>query len=223
MFSQNTCWPTVPTFIMATGRSMLLNWCPILLHLHLFLFRPTRGNIRAVRVTSSPHICPSLPPSVSLHSITSIHLSYNPPISNSGVLSSSCVPTCVCILVCIYMCVYYMYVMLLTLVYKKHMRIQLDPKVWFSHKYMFRCQPVCPSGGLLAVLLSSGVSSCFLLHLVTPSFFSHISGVKRGVCSQINHFPEDADFDHDGAEYVLRKSIAATVGIWWMRMEPGNE
>uniref|UniRef100_A0A3Q2QRY1 Calcium voltage-gated channel auxiliary subunit gamma 8 n=1 Tax=Fundulus heteroclitus TaxID=8078 RepID=A0A3Q2QRY1_FUNHE len=26
---------------------------------------------------------------------------------------------------------------------------------------------------------------------------------KRGVCSQINHFPEDADFDHDGAEYVL--------------------
>ena len=31
-------------------------------------------------------------------------------------------------------------------------------------------------------------------------------GVKRGVCSQINHFPEDADFDHDGAEYVLRKS-----------------
>lgn len=26
------------------------------------------------------------------------------------------------------------------------------------------------------------------------------------MCSQINHFPEDADFDHDGAEYVLRKS-----------------
>ncbi|KAK1795328.1 hypothetical protein P4O66_010501 [Electrophorus voltai] len=32
-----------------------------------------------------------------------------------------------------------------------------------------------------------------------------LEGVKRGVCSQINHFPEDADFDHDGAEYVLRK------------------
>lgn len=29
------------------------------------------------------------------------------------------------------------------------------------------------------------------------------------MCSQINHFPEDADFDHDGAEYVLRKSTAA--------------
>ena len=51
------------------------------------------------------------------------------------------------------------------------------------------------------------MSSCLLLCLVTLCFFSHISGVKRGVCSQINHFPEDADFDHDGAEYVLRKSI----------------
>lgn len=29
------------------------------------------------------------------------------------------------------------------------------------------------------------------------------------MCSQINHFPEDADFDHDGAEYVLRKSVPA--------------
>lgn len=38
--------------------------------------------------------------------------------------------------------------------------------------------------------------------LTRPLFFA---GVKRGVCSQINHFPEDADFDHDGAEYVLRK------------------
>ncbi|XP_016321874.1 voltage-dependent calcium channel gamma-4 subunit-like [Sinocyclocheilus anshuiensis] len=34
-----------------------------------------------------------------------------------------------------------------------------------------------------------------------------LEGVKRGVCSQINHFPEDADFDHDGAEYVLRKRL----------------
>ncbi|XP_035263554.1 voltage-dependent calcium channel gamma-4 subunit [Anguilla rostrata] len=31
-----------------------------------------------------------------------------------------------------------------------------------------------------------------------------LEGLKRGVCSQINHFPEDADYDHDGAEYVLR-------------------
>lgn len=33
------------------------------------------------------------------------------------------------------------------------------------------------------------------------------------MCSQINHFPEDADFDHDGAEYVLRKSIPALRGV----------
>lgn len=47
--------------------------------------------------------------------------------------------------------------------------------------------------------------------LLLRSRFSSVfhSGVKRGVCSQINHFPEDADFDHDGAEYVLRKSKAA--------------
>ncbi|KAI4901915.1 hypothetical protein NFI96_006482 [Prochilodus magdalenae] len=36
-------------------------------------------------------------------------------------------------------------------------------------------------------------------------------GVKRGVCSQINHFPEDADFDHDGAEYVLRVVRASNI------------
>lgn len=41
----------------------------------------------------------------------------------------------------------------------------------------------------------------------SPFFFLSVSGVKRGVCSQINHFPEDADFDHDGAEYVLRKLL----------------
>lgn len=33
------------------------------------------------------------------------------------------------------------------------------------------------------------------------------------MCSQINHFPEDADFDHDGAEYVLRKSLPASPGM----------
>lgn len=32
------------------------------------------------------------------------------------------------------------------------------------------------------------------------------SGLKRGVCSQINHFPEDADYDQDAAEYLLRES-----------------
>ncbi|KAK7886327.1 hypothetical protein WMY93_025948 [Mugilogobius chulae] len=38
-----------------------------------------------------------------------------------------------------------------------------------------------------------------------------LEGVKRGDCSQINHFPEDADFDHDGAEYVLRVVRASNI------------
>lgn len=49
--------------------------------------------------------------------------------------------------------------------------------------------------GLLSGCLTSNV----------PVFL--LVGMKRGVCSQINHFPEDADFDHDGAEYVLRKRL----------------
>ncbi|XP_036394106.1 voltage-dependent calcium channel gamma-4 subunit isoform X1 [Megalops cyprinoides] len=38
-----------------------------------------------------------------------------------------------------------------------------------------------------------------------------LEGLKRGVCSQINHFPEDADYDHDGAEYVLRVVRASSI------------
>ncbi|XP_042281035.1 voltage-dependent calcium channel gamma-4 subunit isoform X1 [Thunnus maccoyii] len=59
------------------------------------------------------------------------------------------------------------------------------------------------------------------LHPITPSFSQSIHQqqwcaviivrVKRGVCSQINHFPEDADFDHDGAEYVLRVVRASNI------------
>lgn len=55
-------------------------------------------------------------------------------------------------------------------------------------------------------------SSLPLLSRHLCSFF-YVSGVKRGVCSQINHFPEDADFDHDGAEYVLRKSISVLLDM----------
>ncbi|KAM9419758.1 voltage-dependent calcium channel gamma-4 subunit-like isoform 2-T4 [Salvelinus alpinus] len=33
-----------------------------------------------------------------------------------------------------------------------------------------------------------------------------LEGLKRGVCSQINHFPDDADYDQDAAEYLLRLS-----------------
>lgn len=35
--------------------------------------------------------------------------------------------------------------------------------------------------------------------------FFLFEGLKRGVCSQINHFPDDADYDQDAAEYLLRE------------------
>ncbi|KAF7210724.1 voltage-dependent calcium channel gamma-4 subunit-like, partial [Nothobranchius furzeri] len=34
-----------------------------------------------------------------------------------------------------------------------------------------------------------------------------LEGLKRGVCSQINHFPDDADYDQDAAEYLLRDPL----------------
>lgn len=36
-------------------------------------------------------------------------------------------------------------------------------------------------------------------------------GLKRGVCVKINHFPEDTDYDHDSAEYLLRTWARS----WW--------
>ncbi|XP_054620569.1 voltage-dependent calcium channel gamma-4 subunit-like [Dunckerocampus dactyliophorus] len=38
-----------------------------------------------------------------------------------------------------------------------------------------------------------------------------LEGLKRGVCSQINHFPEDADYDQDAAEYLLRVVRASSI------------
>uniref|UniRef100_A0A3B4BBB8 Uncharacterized protein n=1 Tax=Periophthalmus magnuspinnatus TaxID=409849 RepID=A0A3B4BBB8_9GOBI len=38
-----------------------------------------------------------------------------------------------------------------------------------------------------------------------------LEGQKRGVCSQINHFPEDADYDQDAAEYLLRVVRASSI------------
>lgn len=49
---------------------------------------------------------------------------------------------------------------------------------------------------------------CSLWFLLFSYFFFSFclfSGLKRGVCSQINHFPEDADYDQDAAEYLLRE------------------
>ncbi|KAM9776435.1 voltage-dependent calcium channel gamma-4 subunit-like [Syngnathus typhle] len=38
-----------------------------------------------------------------------------------------------------------------------------------------------------------------------------LEGLKRGVCSQINHFPDDADYDQDAAEYLLRVVRASSM------------
>ncbi|XP_062291965.1 voltage-dependent calcium channel gamma-4 subunit-like isoform X2 [Scomber scombrus] len=38
-----------------------------------------------------------------------------------------------------------------------------------------------------------------------------LEGLKRGVCSQINHFPDDADYDQDSAEYLLRVVRASSI------------
>lgn len=70
--------------------------------------------------TSSPHICPSLPPSVSLHSITSIHLSHSPSIQQqwcaviivrASLRSSVCLHArprrvVICLPVCLHTCMH---------------------------------------------------------------------------------------------------------------------
>ncbi|KAM8927473.1 voltage-dependent calcium channel gamma-8 subunit isoform 1-T1 [Pelodytes ibericus] len=38
-----------------------------------------------------------------------------------------------------------------------------------------------------------------------------LEGQKRGVCVKINHFPEDTDYDHDSAEYLLRVVRASSI------------
>lgn len=41
------------------------------------------------------------------------------------------------------------------------------------------------------------------------------TGAFRGVCKKIDHFPEDADYEQDTAEYLLRKSP--------LHVSPGGE
>ncbi|XP_011835473.1 PREDICTED: voltage-dependent calcium channel gamma-8 subunit [Mandrillus leucophaeus] len=49
-------------------------------------------------------------------------------------------------------------------------------------------------------------------HNWTPDFTgSHGKWLKRGVCVKINHFPEDTDYDHDSAEYLLRVVRASSI------------
>ncbi|KAL7977422.1 hypothetical protein Chor_009371 [Crotalus horridus] len=52
-----------------------------------------------------------------------------------------------------------------------------------------------------------------------------LEGLKRGVCVKINHFPEDTDYDHDSAEYLLRLSniIGVIVYISANTGDPGTK
>ncbi|KAF7473244.1 hypothetical protein GHT09_016088 [Marmota monax] len=43
------------------------------------------------------------------------------------------------------------------------------------------------------------------------------TGAFRGVCKKIDHFPEDADYEQDTAEYLLRKSLLFLAFSWGNR------
>lgn len=46
--------------------------------------------------------------------------------------------------------------------------------------------------------------------LICSFFFSCSLGNFKGLCKQIDHFPEDADYEADTAEYFLRKSAGSS-------------
>lgn len=86
-------------------------------------------------------------------------------------------------------------------------------KFLFSSSFLFPCL----SSSFLAFTFVIYCFGAFCLYvfvgfLLWPSSSSPpllllclFSGLKRGVCSQINHFPDDADYDQDAAEYLLRE------------------
>lgn len=41
----------------------------------------------------------------------------------------------------------------------------------------------------------------------TQCIFGFCTGINKGSCFRINHFPEDNDYDTDSSEYILRKSL----------------
>lgn len=55
----------------------------------------------------------------------------------------------------------------------------------------------------------------FFSFFLPPSFFlslycSH-TGSFKGMCKQIDHFPEDADYEADASEYFLRESSLTSI------------
>lgn len=43
------------------------------------------------------------------------------------------------------------------------------------------------------------------MHYKCRLLFIFFSGIFRGVCKDIDHFPDDADYEQDAAEYLLSK------------------
>lgn len=48
--------------------------------------------------------------------------------------------------------------------------------------------------------------SCVTVNLSGCLF---LTGIFKGVCKNIDHFPEDADYEQDAAEYLLREYLQA--------------
>ena len=232
--------------------SVWLNWYPAPLCLHLFRYRLTCGNIRAVtkKQAHPASVHPSLRLSTFHHSISlTIHPSATVVCCHhrACVLPSVCLSTCktpagsylsasVSAYLYVFMCLFVLtssasrstainlcgVFFLLLLLYPLCWSFFLFPRMLLPHKKPFFKEWYCCFHVTGSVPLRDSCCSlffCLQLWLCafgwfwSPCFFSYISGVKRGVCSQINHFPEDADFDHDGAEYVLRKSTPGGAGM----------
>lgn len=70
----------------------------------------------------------------------------------------------------------------------------------------------CCLGGRQAGTKGDAEGSCSCkagFGVLICSFFSCSLGNFKGLCKQIDHFPEDADYEADTAEYFLRKSTGS--------------
>ena len=50
---------------------------------------------------------------------------------------------------------------------------------------------------------------------LTSTFFPCFPGNFKGLCKQIDHFPEDADYEADTAEYFLREWMQFFFSLSW--------